>query len=111
MKKDGTVQMTGSFNMSGHKIINLEDPTSDNDVVNKKYVDKHLLSSQVQPSHHKDEFSYLMKSTAEWTDEITTATSFYMTKIADLAPNKGNFHDYNHKVIYTEIVKKFARWI
>ena len=28
-----------------------------------------------------------------------------MKKIEDLPPNKGNFHDYNHKVIYMEIVK------
>ena len=97
--------MTGSLNMSGNKIINLEDPASDSDVANKKYVDDHLHQTQVQASHYKDEFSYLMSSPSEWTDEITTGTSFNMKKIADLPPSKGNFHDYNHKVIYMEIVK------
>ena len=97
--------MTGSLNMSGHKIINLEDPASDSDAVNKKYIDDHLHTAQVQPSHYKDEFSYLMSSTSEWTDEITTGTSFNMKKITDLPPSKGNFHEYNHKVIYMEIVK------
>ena len=97
--------MTGSLNMSGHRIINLEDPASDNDAVNKIYMNDHLHTAQVQPSHYKDEFSYLMSSTSEWTDEITTGTSFNMKKIADLPPSKGNFHDYNHKVIYMEIVK------
>ena len=105
LKKDGSDSMTGSLNMSGHKIINLEDPASDNDVVNKKYMNDHLHTAQVQPSHYKDEFSYLMSSTSEWTDEITTGTSFNMKRIADLAPIKGNPHDYNHKVIYMEIVK------
>ena len=105
LKKNGSAQMTGSLNMSGHKIINLEDPASDSDAVNKKYIDDHLHMAQVQPSHYKDEFSYLMSSTSEWTDEITTGTSFNMKKIADLPPSKGNFHDYNHKVIYMEIVK------
>ena len=105
LKKNGSVPMTGSLNMSGHKIINLEDPSSDNDAVNKKYMNDHLHTAQVQPSHYKDEFSYLMSSTSEWTDEITTGTSFNMKKIADLPPSKGNFHDYNHKVIYMEIVK------
>ena len=97
--------MTGSLNMSGHKIINLEDPASDNDAVNKKYIDDHLHKAQVQPSHYKDKFSYLMSDASQWTDEITTGTSFNMKKIADLPPSKGNFHDYNHKVIYMEIVK------
>ena len=105
LKKNESDLMTGNLNMSGNKIINLEDPVSDNDAVNKIYMSNHLHSAQVQPSHYKDEFSYLMSSTSEWTDEITTGTSFNMKKIADLPPNKGNFHDYNHKVIYMEIVK------
>ena len=105
LKKDGSVSMTGSLNMSGHKIINLEDPASDADAVNKKYMVEHTHIAQVQPSHYKNEFSYLMSDPSQWTDEITTGTSFNMKKIADLPPNKGNFHDYNHKVIYMEIVK------
>ena len=104
-KKDGSDPMTGSLNMSGHKIINIEDPVADNDAVNKIYMNEHLHTAQVQPSHYKDEFSYLMSDASQWTDEITTGTSFNMKKIADLPPNKGNFHDYNHKVIYMEIVK------
>ena len=104
-KKDGSVSMTGSLSMSGHKIINLEDPASDADAVNKKYMIDHTHTAQVQPSHYKDEFSYLMSDPSQWTDEITTGTSFNMKNIADLPTNKGNFHDYNHKVIYMEIVK------
>ena len=46
-----------------------------------------------------------MSSTSEWTDEVTTGTTFNMKKIADSPHSKGNFHDYNHKVIYMEIVK------
>ena len=105
LKKNGSDLMTGSLNMNGYKIINLEDPASDNDAVNKTYMNNHLHTAQIQPSHYKDEFSYLMSDASQWTDEITTGTSFNMKKIADLPPNKGNFHDYNHKVIYMEIVK------
>ena len=105
IKKDGSVPMTGDLDMRGHQIIFLEDPTYSSDAVNKKYVDDLLHSSQVQPSHYKDVFSYLMSDASQWTDEITTGISFIMKKIADLPPNKGNFHDYNHKVIYMEIVK------
>ena len=105
IKKDGSVPMIGDLDMRGHSIIFLEDPYYSNDAVNKKYVDDLLHSSQVQPSHYKDVFSYLMSDASQWTDEITTGTSFIMKKIADLPPNKGNFHDYNHKVIYMGIVK------
>ena len=105
LKKDGSVPMSASLNMNGYKITTLEDPASDADAVNKKYMINHIHTAQVQPSHYKDEFSYLMSDPSEWTDEITTGTSFNMKKIADLPPSKGNFHDYNHKVIYMEIVK------
>ena len=104
-KKDGSEPMTGNLNVDGHKIIKLEDPAFAYDAVNKKYMDDHLHTAQIQPSHYKDEFSYLMSDASQWTDEITTGTSFNMKKIADLPPSKGNFHDYNHKVIYMEIVK------
>ena len=55
-------------------------------------MEDHTHISQIQPSHYKDEFSYLMSDASQWTDEITTGTSFNMKKIADLPPNKGNFH-------------------
>ena len=48
-----------------------------------------------------------MSSGSQWTDEIDTGTSFSIDKIDDLPPNKGNFHDYNHKVIYMSIYKRF----
>ena len=46
-----------------------------------------------------------MTSGAQWTDESDTDVSFSITKIDDLPPNKGNFHDYNHKVINMNIFK------
>ena len=106
-KKDGSNPMTGNLNLNGNKIINIEDPASDSDAANKKYVDEHLHQTQVQPSHYKDEFAYLMSSPTQWTDEIDTRTSFIPRKIADLSQSKGNFHDYNHKVLYTNILKNF----
>ena len=47
-----------------------------------------------------------MSSAAQWTDEIEGSFSFSIDKIDDLPPNKGNFHDYNHKVIYLTIYKR-----
>ena len=106
-KKDGSITMTSDLNIGGHKIINLEDPTSDSDAATKKYVDGNLHQTQVQPSHYKDEFAFLMSSPTQWTDEIDNRTSFIPKKIADLSTKKGNFHDYNHKVLYTTILKNF----
>ena len=107
LKKDGSISMNSDLNIGGHKIINLEDPTSDSDAASKKYVDGNLHQTQVQPSHYKDEFAFLMASPTQWTDEIDTRTSFIPKKIADLSTKKGNFHDYNHKVLYTTILKNF----
>ena len=106
-KKDGSRVMTSDLNIGGHKIINLEDPTSDSDAANKKYVDGHLHQTQVQPSHYKDEFAFLMSSPSQWTDEIDNRTSFIPKKITFLPTLKGNFHEYNTRVLYTTILKNF----
>ena len=106
-KKDGSRVMTSDLNIGGHKIINLEDPTSDSDAANKKYVDGNLHQTQVQPSHYKDEFAFLMSSPTQWTDEIDNRTSFIPKKITFLPTLKGNFHEYNTRVLYTTILKNF----
>ena len=106
-KIDGSRTMTSDLNIGGHKIINLEDPASDSDAASKKYVDSHLHQTQVQPSHYKDEFAFLMTSPTQWTDEIDNRTSFIPKKIAELSTLKGNFHEYNTKVLYTTILKNF----
>ena len=105
LKKDGSVPMTGDLNVGGHKMINLRTPASNDEPATKYYVDSQLHHSQVQPSHYKDQFSYLMSSSNQWTDEIDGGNSFNITKIDNLPPNKGNFHDYNHKVLYMSIIK------
>ena len=106
-KKDGSITMTSDLNIGGHKIINLEDPTSDSDAATKKYVDGHLHQSEVQPSHYKDEFAFLMSSPSQWTDEIDNRTSFIPKKITYLPTLKGNFHEYNTRVLYINILKNF----
>ena len=62
LKKDGSVSITGDLNVGGHKITNLdrETPISDSDATTKKYIDGLVHHSNVQPSHYKDQFSYLM---------------------------------------------------
>ena len=105
LEKDGTVAMTGNLNVGNNKIINLSKPTQDNDAVNKDYADKLVHHTAVQPSHYNNQFAYLMSSGAQWTDEIDSGTSFFVSRIGDLSPSKGNFHNYNHKVIFVTINK------
>ena len=106
-KKDESITMTSDLNIGGHKIINLEDPTSDSDAATKKYVDGNLHQTHVQPSHYKDEFAFLMASPTQWTDEIDNRTSFIPKKITYLPTLKGNFHEYNTRVLYINILKNF----
>ena len=105
LEKDGSVAMTGDLNLNNNKIINLSKPTQDNEAATKNYVDKLVHKTAVQPSHYNNQFAYLMSSAAQWTDEIDTGTSFVIKSIGDLAQNKGNFHNYNHKVIFMGINK------
>ena len=104
-KKDGSVAMTGNLNMNNKKIINLLNPTQDKDVVNKTYTDHLVHHTAIQPSHYTNQFAYLMSSAAQWTDETNGGNSFLIDKIGILTPSNGNFHDYNHKVIYYKINK------
>ena len=105
LEKDGTVAMTEDLNLNSYKIKNLGGPTQDNEAVTKDYVDKLVHHTAVQPSHYNDQFAYLMTSGSQWTDETDGGNSFLVKKIGDLPPSKGNFHNYNHKVIFVTINK------
>ena len=85
--------------MENNKIINLGDPSDATDAINKQYLEK----SYVKPSHYANEFKYLMTDKLSWTD--LQADSFDITKIDNLMPQDGNYHQYNHKVLYTTIIK------
>ena len=102
LEKDG---MTGNLNLNNNKIINLSKPTQDNEAVTKDYADKLVHHTAVQPSHYNDQFAYLMSSGAQWSDETDGGNSFFVRRIGDLSPSKGNFHKYNHKVIFLTINK------
>ena len=97
-----------NVNLGGNKIENLGVPTQDKEAATKSYVDKLVHHTAVQPSHYKDEFSYLMSSGSQWTDETDNGgNGFIINKIGDLSPSQGNFHDYNHKVIFISLIKDF----
>ena len=110
LKKDGSVAMTGELNGGGNKIINIGKPLQNTDAATKDYADKLVHKTAVQPSHYNNQFAYLMSSGSQWTDEIDKGVSFIINKIDDLPPNKGNFHDYNHKVIYMYLIKNNSQY-
>ena len=95
-------------NLGGNKIQNLGVATQDNEAVTKGYVDNLVSHTAVQPSHYKDEFSYLMSSASQWTDEIDIGYSFSIRSIGNLTPSKGNFHDYKYKVLFMTIYKNWG---
>ena len=101
----GRNHMRGNLDMNSKKIINLATPTSNTDGANKTYVDNLVHHTAIQPSHYADQFSYLMSSTSQWTDETNGGNSFIVNKIDTLTPSHGNFHNYNHRVIYYSINK------
>ena len=81
--------------------VTAKTPSTSNQVATKDYVDKSVAG----PAHYKNVFDYIMTSASQWSDEITTRTSFVLNKFADLSPNSGNFHSYNHKVGYFTLKK------
>ena len=90
------------FNLFGMTATNMKDPTDATDGVNKQYLEK----SHVKPSHYNNEFKYLMTDKLAWTDlERNNIDSFDNTKVDYLMPQDGNYHQYNHKVLYTTIIK------
>ena len=100
----GTVK--ADINLGGNKITNLGNPTSPDDAATKQFTETLVTeATRPTPSHSTNEFAYLMSSSNQWTDEIDGGNSFNITKIDNLLPSQGNFHDYNHKVLYMAIIK------
>ena len=84
--------------------VTAKTPTASTQVATKEYVDRSVAG----PAHYKNVFDYIMESASQWTDEITTRTSFVIDRFGDLAPNSGNFHSYNHRVVFFNLKKYSA---
>ena len=104
VKKDGTVAMTGNLNMNNHKIMNLSPPINNEDAINKKYLSEYVSGVVMKPVHHKNVFGYAMQKN-QWSEEDSVGDTFDIVKVEDLLPQEGNFHTYNHKVLYMTIKK------
>ena len=74
----GNPQVRARLNMDNNKIINLADPQSDKDAINKQY----LVKSHIKPSNYNNEFKYLMANKLHYTDLL--GDSFDISKIDSL---------------------------
>ena len=90
--------------MVDNDIINLADPTDDEDAENKQFLQQEVHKSLIKPSHKTNQFVFLMQNTLEWSDVTPVGNSFNMTNIADLSPEQGNVHSHKYKVIETRMI-------
>ena len=105
LKDDGSVSMKANFNLNSNKITGIAAPTLNPDVTTKLYVDTLVKGEAIQPSHYDNQFGFLMQSGSHWTDETAGGNSFLIDKIDTLTPANGNFHNFNHRVIYCKLNK------
>ena len=97
-------KMTGSIDMNQNKIINLPEPTEENDAVNMEFLDSKIddLNKKITKntitatSHPKDEFRYLMEDV----DESSSESNIVVTGIVDFqqSPHKINKKAYALKI-------------
>ena len=97
-------KMLGSIDMHKNKIINLPEPTEENDAVNMEFLDSKIddLNKKITKntitatSHPKDEFRYLMEDV----DESSSESNIVVTDIVDFqqSPHKINKKAYALKI-------------
>ena len=96
--------VSNDLDMSNRKIKNLSDPVSDQDAINKNFLSEYVSGVVMKPVHHKNVFGYAMQKN-QWSEEDLVGDAFDIVKVDDLLPREGNFHTYNHKVLYMTIKK------
>ena len=84
LKLDGSRVMSGNLDMDNHKIVKLQDPTEDTDVVNKQYLENKLIESHLQPSGPSNIFHFLMNDTSKFSSirEIIIGSFSDVEKVA-----------------------------
>ena len=97
-------KMTGSIDMNQNKIVNLPEPTEENDAVNMEFLDSKIddLNKKITKntitatSHPKDEFRYLMEDPLQSSSEL----DIVVTGIVDFqqSPHKINKKAYALKI-------------
>ncbi len=68
---NGTVKIWGELDMNSKKITNILNPTNNNDVASKSYVDTLISSLQTQINNKVGYLDYLNISNEGWQDNVT----------------------------------------
>ena len=89
--------MKTDLNMANHQIQQLQNPTSPQDAINKKYFDEELLKSHLVSSHIENAFKYLLDQ-----DESSSERNIIVNGIVDFneSPHK-NKKAYSIDLVYT----------
>ena len=91
--RNGDNKMLSNLDMNKNKIINCSDPTSDNDVVTKKYMESHVSTSHIQSSNRNNVFKYIMDDPA---GELTEEDDI---KLGNIITYQASPHQINKNVV------------
>ena len=99
LDRQGRSKMLGNIQMNNHRITGITNPpNSDDEAVNKKYVDENI-SKSIKPSHTpKNVFQYLMDDVNEWSTE-------YNVKVGVINDLPESPHSWDKKVLNITPVK------
>ena len=90
--------MTGDINLANsHKIINSPNPTSDTDLVTKKYMETHVSNSHVTGSDRSNSFQYVMDKPA---NHLTEEDDIIFGNVVTLDSSP---HSINKNVVDTKL--------
>jgi len=92
----GTVKIWGELDMNSKKITNILNPTNNNDVASKSYVDTLIASLQTQINNKVGYLDYLNISNEGWQDNVTYMRADQrdgniFISATEIIPNVANF--------------------
>lgn len=95
---DRSKSMTGDINLANsHKIINSANPSSDTDLVTKKYMETHVSQSHVTSSDRSNAFQYVMNNPSHLIEEDDI-------EFGNLVTFQSSPHSINKKAIDTKLI-------
>ena len=98
MLLDGSNSMGGDFDMSGHKITNLQDPSADSDAVTKKFMIENTTQSHVSSIGQDNVFDKVM------TDHTYQLSEENDIELGALVTYQNSLHKVNKKAISIKLL-------
>ena len=98
MLLDGSNSMGSDFDMGGHKITNIQDPSADSDAVTKKFMIENTIQSHVSSIGHENVFDKVM------TDHTYQLTDENDIELGALVTYQNSLHKANKKAISIKLL-------